>query len=652
MHAEALNQYCWNHGLWVDDSCSHSEGLYTQPHRYYPLYLTLQAVLSLTPIIIWNILTKSKLLATLRGTQEFLDDLLETVGKGREEAVKKKAIMLIKQFHRTCVQAAENSSLALISSIRLVYENVLFLLGIYLQFKLYNTNSKEYHCKVPTLSADEVDCTVPILDLLDIIWSINVICLIICLILNLYLLVHAYAMHVADYQPYFYNNLPFGDEDEFNESINWGSIWTKHSYMLLIQIFMENSSIMTRFYVLLSMQPDERRRRWKDRVAAKKSNLKRRHLRKMGARNKGYDSYASSYVGSDVPESPRGGQAAKSFTDFRRPVDESADEDSRKKFNVSLQGEAQDSAAEKQDYPNEYVASRSYANEFVADAEPPGDTYEIDEKNKTLSKDVEDNTRSSDKSEQEPSAKETEHKPPSKETKQKTSKDFEQKPPSKETKEKPFSKPVDACSKESMSEVENSVPGEFVLSSVDSGIGSAHQPGTQNIQNLVSGILEKDQLLSMQALKNSTKKSISLDAGEHTNTSKPKSVKKTWTSLTDGKVKKTPSMKENVRLCRQIKVEAEFEKTKFFSQHRTGVKRVPTKKQNAVKNIKVTGSQIAKSGDQRKTENHQNSQEANNGVRPQYKDYLLLTLTFVVLYMFCLTMSHMTSLSQSSAIIW
>ena len=54
----------------------------------------------------------------------------------------------------------------------------------------------------------------------------------------------------------FYNNLPYGDTDDFNERVKWDDVWTKDSYRLLTRIFMENNSIMTKAYVLMAIKPE------------------------------------------------------------------------------------------------------------------------------------------------------------------------------------------------------------------------------------------------------------------------------------------------------------------------------------------------------------------------------------------------------------
>ena len=64
-------------------------------------------------------------------------------------------------------------------------------------------------------------------------------------------------MHFSDYQPMFYNNLPYGSTDDFNEKVVWDSKWTKDSYRLLTRIFLENNSIMTKAYVLMAIKPDQ-----------------------------------------------------------------------------------------------------------------------------------------------------------------------------------------------------------------------------------------------------------------------------------------------------------------------------------------------------------------------------------------------------------
>ena len=75
----------------------------------------LQALFFMSPIIFWNILTKSHLLAVLRGTEEFLEDLLKIVDRDNDEAETKvagKCRELLRQFHDTCVNAARVSNLA------------------------------------------------------------------------------------------------------------------------------------------------------------------------------------------------------------------------------------------------------------------------------------------------------------------------------------------------------------------------------------------------------------------------------------------------------------------------------------------------------------------------------------------------------------
>ena len=61
--------------------------------------------------------------------------------------------------------------------------------------------------------------------------------------------------HFGEYQPLFINDLPYGEYDDFNENVQWESNFTKHSYKLLTLIFEENSTIMTKVYVLNAMKP-------------------------------------------------------------------------------------------------------------------------------------------------------------------------------------------------------------------------------------------------------------------------------------------------------------------------------------------------------------------------------------------------------------
>ena len=52
----------------------------------------------------------------------------------------------------------------------------------------------------------------------------------------------------------FYNSLPYGDSDSFNEKVTWDSPWTKASYLMMTKIFLENNSIMTKAYVLQALK--------------------------------------------------------------------------------------------------------------------------------------------------------------------------------------------------------------------------------------------------------------------------------------------------------------------------------------------------------------------------------------------------------------
>ena len=77
----------------------------------------------MSPIVFWNILTKSHLLAVLRGTEEFLEDLLKLVDRDNEEEqvrVAHKCRQLLRQFHETCVNAARISNIAKIAIFRCV----------------------------------------------------------------------------------------------------------------------------------------------------------------------------------------------------------------------------------------------------------------------------------------------------------------------------------------------------------------------------------------------------------------------------------------------------------------------------------------------------------------------------------------------------
>ena len=271
--AEALKEYCWNNGFWVRPGSEPEKSLLTQPHRYFPLYLPIQAVIFLSTVIFWNIMTKSRLLAILRGTEAFLDDLQEVVNRKDEEddeKIEHQAVTLIRQFHETCQAAARDSMLSVVIIVRLVAEGLIVGTAIAVQFMIYDNGEKNYQCSIPRLAPAPIMCTVPILDLLDFVWSVNVGALLLSSMITVFLIVKIIRMYRQEYQPYFYNNLPYGDEDNFNENVQWGSSWVKVSYRLLIQIFTENNPIMTRAYKLLAMQPEDRKLRWQARVAKRR----------------------------------------------------------------------------------------------------------------------------------------------------------------------------------------------------------------------------------------------------------------------------------------------------------------------------------------------------------------------------------------------
>lgn len=210
----------------------------------------------MSPIIIWNVLTKSKLLAILRATEEFLEDLTSIVqDKEDKDTIKSRATSSIKQFHHTCVAASQDTQLAKILMIRIGWEFCLILGGIFLQFKVFNHNPKQFHCFLPMFTSEEITCTVPVLDLLDVIWSIAVACLVLALCLNLMFAYITMKMHFEVFQPLFFNDLPYGDQDDFNEDIQWSDNFIQHSYELLVMIFEENNAIMTKAYVLSAMKP-------------------------------------------------------------------------------------------------------------------------------------------------------------------------------------------------------------------------------------------------------------------------------------------------------------------------------------------------------------------------------------------------------------
>ena len=226
-------------------------------------------------------MTKARLLAILRGTERFLEDLLNIVnskGNVNERKLGRQAVMLIKQYHQTCLTAATDSMLAMIAFGRVISDTFLSVGAIWIQMTIYDTKEKLYRCNLNHLWAQNIMCTVPILDLLDIVWSLNIAALLLTTMINFYLVYDFYNLYKDKYQPLFYNNLPYGDYDDFNENVIWEDQWTKVSYRLLLDIFEENNPIMTRVYSLIAMQPEDRKKRWKERLARKKERREARAL--------------------------------------------------------------------------------------------------------------------------------------------------------------------------------------------------------------------------------------------------------------------------------------------------------------------------------------------------------------------------------------
>lgn len=258
--AGALSEHCWNNGFWVGPEVPHVKSLYTQPHRYYAFYLAVQSVICMSPIILWNVATKSHLLAVLRGTEEFMEDLVKLITSGRHtekpKILEAKVIEQLHQFHDICLHAANDSNLSFWLICRQVLELGLFGALFRLQYAIYDIYSdKSFYCTVPSLTDEEVLCSVPVVDLLDFIWLINVTCLVISFSLVVVFVQDEIRTHFGRFQPRFINEMPYGEVDNFNERVKWENNFTKHSYELLTQIYKENSTIMTQAYVLKALKP-------------------------------------------------------------------------------------------------------------------------------------------------------------------------------------------------------------------------------------------------------------------------------------------------------------------------------------------------------------------------------------------------------------
>ncbi|CAH1796374.1 unnamed protein product [Owenia fusiformis] len=260
--SEALNEYCWTNGYWIANDTAMERSLYTQPHRFYPYYLPLQAILFVIPILVWNVMTKSRLLAIIKATEQFLEDLLELLNpkqeeKETDEEVEKMHIKvkeMIGHYHQITLEFARDSKLSVILCVRLCIELGFLLLCIGGQFFIYDHRNKVYHCSLPSMGQDEVLCVVPVLDLLDIIWTINFGALCIALGLNfLFIAMTYYSIHqetVVD----LYEGLPFTFD---MPKVQWEDIFMKHSYELMCVIFEENNNITMQAYILRTIKPPD-----------------------------------------------------------------------------------------------------------------------------------------------------------------------------------------------------------------------------------------------------------------------------------------------------------------------------------------------------------------------------------------------------------
>ena len=271
--AESLDEFCWNRGTWTSRQGSTPTptfGLYRQPHRYFAFYLPLQAALCLLPLIIWNVRTKSAVMASLRGTEEFCESLIDMCATSHEdrdhgdstssgnaiENLKESVKRKLHHFHELTMSSASEIDLSGNLFKRMLLELVVFGVALFLQFQLYDTGGeKSFSCVLPEIHPEEAMCTIPILDLLDFIWSLNVGGLTLALVMCVYSLYKEASLYYGAYQPLFINDFPYGEEDDFNENVIWDNNSTKHSYELLTMIMMENNSIMTKVYVLNALKP-------------------------------------------------------------------------------------------------------------------------------------------------------------------------------------------------------------------------------------------------------------------------------------------------------------------------------------------------------------------------------------------------------------
>ncbi len=258
----AVNEYCWNNGYWVGPDVQPVKALYTQPHRFYAFYLAVQAIVCLSPTILWNILTKSRLLAVLRGTEEFLENLVESIEQGTEEdtdpeELEEKVKGQLRQFHNICMNASKESNLSYILIGRQLLELFLYLMFLGLQLLVFDYNNPQriYHCVIAQLTLQPIMCTVPVLDLLDFIWLLTIITLVIALIIVFFFIQGEVRAYFGLYLPLFFEDLPYGDETDFHENVVWENNAIKHSYELLTMIYEENATIMTKVYVLNAMKP-------------------------------------------------------------------------------------------------------------------------------------------------------------------------------------------------------------------------------------------------------------------------------------------------------------------------------------------------------------------------------------------------------------
>ncbi|CAH1796373.1 unnamed protein product [Owenia fusiformis] len=260
---KALNSHCWSEGFYVTDPTDITKSLKTQPHRFFAIYLGVQAVVFIVPVLVWNTLTKATLLGILAATKTFLSDLADLLIDGSDaEDVREAGIAMVKirmriaQYYESTMEFAYNSKIAIKFIGRLLLEMALLVTFIVIQLFVYDSSSeKRFYCVLPGNYTNQVHCTLPMLDMLDNVWYANVIALGIALLINIVFICGAIKKLCQRSTPDIFMELPF-DVDYPSNSV-WKTSQANLSYKLMSSLFWENNPITTQLFMVQSLSANE-----------------------------------------------------------------------------------------------------------------------------------------------------------------------------------------------------------------------------------------------------------------------------------------------------------------------------------------------------------------------------------------------------------